>query len=287
MKTIHEKNALNGNAHVYLAKYMDVYNLSHYHANHELIYSHTGHTTVTIDGNTYDLSEGEAIFAYSESIHSIRSTPNSKVWVLKADYNHYKNLLWNKKLLSPLIENTDYIRPILDEIYKELNSGDKYSNDVIDGYAYILFALILRNEKTVNCSSPSRHKLMAGETYNKISQKILDEYATVTFDEMAEFAHYSKPYFSKFFHSYFGMSFVEYLNTIKVAAAVEMLKEKKFSVTEIAEKCGFNTIRNFNRVFKLITGYSPSQLPDNYVFIYNLDPSSGLDPTLSCTEITE
>lgn len=287
MKTIHETNALAGNAHVFLAKYMDVHNLSHYHTAHELIYAHTGHTAVTIDGNTYDLCDGKAIFAYSESIHSIRSAPGSKVWVLKADSNHYKNLLWGKKLVSPIIENTDYIRPILDEIYKELKSDKQYNNDVIDGYGYLLLALILRNEKTAICTSPSRHKLMAGETYDRISRKIMEEYSTITFDEMAEFAHYSKPYFSKFFQAYFGMSFVEYLNTIKVAAAVEMLKEKKLSVTEISEKCGFNTIRNFNRVFKLITGYSPSSLPDNYTFLYNLNHTSGLDPTLSCTEILE
>lgn len=287
MKTIHEKSTLIENSHIYLAKCTDVYNLSHYHTEHELICAHKGSTHVTVDGVNYELTEGEALFVHSEEIHYIRTHPNSQIWVLKADPSYYKSLLWGKKLVSPRLGNSYNINSALEQINKELRSGNEYSGVIADSLVTVLIARILSHEATVACTSPSRHKIIAGENFDRISQKITEEYATVTFDEIASFAHYSKPYFSKFFKSYFGMSFVEYLNTIKIAAAVDMIKEKKLSITEVAEKCGFNTIRNFNRVFKMITGYSPCKLPDNYVFIYNLDRSTGLDPTLSCTEIFE
>lgn len=34
---------------------------------------------------------------------------------------------------------------------------------------------------------------------------------------------------------------------------------------EAALAAGFGTIRSFNRVFKQLTGFTPRELPDNYV----------------------
>jgi xylan 1,4-beta-xylosidase len=72
-----------------------------------------------------------------------------------------------------------------------------------------------------------------------------------------------------------------------VSEAVEKIKEKKMNMTEISISCGFGTIRNFNRVFKLLTGYTPKSLPDNYSNIYNFKDTDekSFDPTLNCTEI--
>ncbi len=80
------------------------------------------------------------------------------------------------------------------------------------------------------------------------------------------------------------MPFSRYLNTVRVSAASEMIAEGKISMTNIAIKCGFGTIRSFNRVFKELTGYSPSSLPSGYVFIRTGREENGFDPTLSCTE---
>jgi AraC-like DNA-binding protein len=79
------------------------------------------------------------------------------------------------------------------------------------------------------------------------------------------------------------MTFTQYLNTIKIAAAIEKLRKNEMSITKIALECGFNTIRNFNRVFKKFTGYTPNSLPPDYVFLYRLQDGYGIDPTLNCT----
>lgn len=63
------------------------------------------------------------------------------------------------------------------------------------------------------------------------------------------------------------MTFSQYLNSVKLKHAVELLQDKNadFSITEISVRCGFDTIRHFNRVFKQLTGMSPRQLPPDYV----------------------
>lgn len=50
-----------------------------------------------------------------------------------------------------------------------------------------------------------------------------------------------------------------------------MLKEDILSVTEISMRCGFDTIRHFNRVFKDITGMAPRQAAEGVYVISSYD----------------
>ena len=78
------------------------------------------------------------------------------------------------------------------------------------------------------------------------------------------------------------MSFTDYLNVIKIENAIMMMRRNPHSmISAIAAKCGFTTLRNFNRVFKEITGYSPRDLPSEYVLNAGIQIVSGkdFDPT--------
>ena len=97
----------------------------------------------------------------------------------------------------------------------------------------------------------------------------------------------SEAYFSRFFKRISGMTFSMYLNHIRVNRAIDLINNTDLSMTEIAMTCGFETIRNFNRVFRQITGYAPRELPDGYVL--NLRSNSGnasdFDPTIKTSEL--
>ena len=62
-----------------------------------------------------------------------------------------------------------------------------------------------------------------------------------------------------------GINFVTYLNLVRVEHAAFELRHTEKKFTDIALSCGFNNVRTFNRVFKEITGCTPSEfllLPD-------------------------
>ena len=97
-------------------------------------------------------------------------------------------------------------------------------------------------------------------------------------------------YFSRLFHKLTGITFSQYLNYVKVKNAVNLLKtEINSSVTEISARCGFATIRNFNRIFKEYTGYTPSNLPKNYVMKDSFADKDAPDgnPTIAGSELIE
>ena len=56
--------------------------------------------------------------------------------------------------------------------------------------------------------------------------------------------------FNRFIKRRTGKTFIEYVNDTRIGYAARWLIEKELSIAEIAFKCGFNNIANFNRVFK-------------------------------------
>jgi len=80
----------------------------------------------------------------------------------------------------------------------------------------------------------------------------------ITLSFAAEKMNFSESYFSRVFKRLMGINFVTYLNMIRVEHAAAELKASGKRVLDIALSSGFNNIRTFNRVFKEITGYTPS-----------------------------
>lgn len=78
------------------------------------------------------------------------------------------------------------------------------------------------------------------------------------------------------------MTFSEYLNIIKVENAILLMhRSDHATMTSISLKCGFATVRNYNRVFKEVTGYSPRMLPKDFTINTDLRISKNhdFDPT--------
>jgi YesN/AraC family two-component response regulator len=76
--------------------------------------------------------------------------------------------------------------------------------------------------------------------------------------EIADGIGVSEDYLSRLFKREVGISPWEYLNRYRVYQAKEMLRQSMDSVSEIAGRVGFADSAYFSRVFRQITGVSPS-----------------------------
>jgi transcriptional regulator GlxA family with amidase domain len=61
------------------------------------------------------------------------------------------------------------------------------------------------------------------------------------------------------FHLLYGCSIIEQIHRLRVNHARSLLSETDDPVTLIAEKCCFSSYNYLNRIFKQLTGLSPSQ----------------------------
>ena len=284
MKARFEKKAFSDKAHTSAIRYRNLHNLPHWHMEYELVIVLEGCAELTVNNRSFRISQGSCAFIGSEDIHYIKSEPRSVLGIIKTDAVYVKEIVGKKHLVSPVL-NSDAKDFFLD-ILSELKDKKDFHNIIADAAVTRFVAEVFRTEQVAEYTEPTEKMTTK---YKELIEMLSANYAHMTFEEAADFMGLNKSYFSRYFYRFSGITFKQYLNILKVSAAIERIQEKKLNMTEISIFCGFGSIRNFNRVFKELTRYNPKKLPDNYVFIYNFKDTSGNDfnPTLNCTEILD
>lgn len=278
----YEQSVLSGRSQVSVQRYEGLQNLPHWHIESELIFAEKGSAEVMTDNNLYGLSEGYCVFIRSGAVHYIKAESDSVISVMKIDSQLISAEFGTLAPICPLLENKYDVSDTFEKIRQEISNGEKYYEVICSGLALALTAEIFRSEKTSSAENSS-----GSGAYKKLLRLISERFADITFDEAAEIMCFSKPYFSKYFRRMSGMTFSEYLNIVRVSEAVKMLSKGGMSAGETAVAAGFGTIRSFNRVFKQYTGFTPRELPDDFVFIGEDrgTDSDGFDPTLPVSKI--
>jgi AraC-like DNA-binding protein/ligand-binding sensor protein len=80
----------------------------------------------------------------------------------------------------------------------------------------------------------------------------------IDLDNVAKAMHVSTFYFCKMFKRSTGLTFTEYLGRVRIEKAKTMLLNPHLRISEIAYEVGFQSLTHFNRVFRQVTGQSPT-----------------------------
>jgi len=113
------------------------------------------------------------------------------------------------------------------------------------------------------CNADQRlHELAVTSRPDEVAlakQYIRDHFhETISLDVVADAVGLSPVYLSKRFPKVVGKGFTEYVQTMRVAHAKDLLACSKESITQVALACGFGSLSQFSRVFRKFTKCSPS-----------------------------
>ena len=82
----------------------------------------------------------------------------------------------------------------------------------------------------------------------------------ISLHTISSIGNMTKNAFCKYFKKRTNKTYVSFLNELRIEHASKLLMSKKdLSITEIAERTGFNNMSNFNRQFKALKFVSPSE----------------------------
>src|SRR4030095_8018951 len=99
----------------------------------------------------------------------------------------------------------------------------------------------------------------------KIMQYINNNFdRNITLNDAAKIAGMTEVALSRFFKVRTGKTFIETLNDARLGNASRMLIDTTQSVSEVAYKCGFNNMSNFNRIFKKKKTCTPKEFREAY-----------------------
>jgi two-component system response regulator YesN len=152
----------------------------------------------------------------------------SQIKIVPSDETEIKEKIENMDLLKPIEEYFKGVESIFNVICKQMNEQKKSHNV-------------------------------------QLQEKILEYINHAWFQpglclqEVASHFSLTDGYLSHFFKDQTGENFTVYLENIRVAKACEMIKDGKYTMSEIAEKVGYNSSQAFRRAFKRVKGISPSE----------------------------
>ncbi|NAS12323.1 helix-turn-helix domain-containing protein [Poritiphilus flavus] len=116
-----------------------------------------------------------------------------------------------------------------------------------------------RNQRLLSTTTIHLNSFENNDKLKTLYDYVQENYANkITLKEVSEMMNMSSVSFNRFIKKRTGKTFVEYLNDVRIGYASRWLIERDLSISEIAFLCGFNSIANFNRVFKKAKGRTPS-----------------------------
>lgn len=262
--TFREENFIFDFQNPYIAKKksftIDEYVPFHYNDNIEILFSENVNGNIMIADHNYKFCNNTIIVIPPNVIHGTKIKKcDGYLWVIQISFeaiSHYINLKniinYEKYEIEDIpILNKDFNN--LELIIKKIESNHLTLFELIN-YFLIIFKTLLKNakdNKIINKFKGNNLKKLIDWTENNWNRKI-------NIIEAAEILSFSKYYFCNFFKSYTGITYLTYLNQVRIHNAKKFLRDNK-NVSETCYACGFENVSYFIQLFKKITGYTPKK----------------------------
>ncbi|HAH22455.1 MAG TPA: AraC family transcriptional regulator [Prolixibacteraceae bacterium] len=130
----------------------------------------------------------------------------------------------------------------------------------------ILNILSVSEHQKLLCPFPLNSSNVANsDRIKKVYEYIERNYQEkIKVEEVADLLHMTETTLSRLMRQRTGKSFIDFLNDYRIGFATRWLTETNQSVSEIAFRCGFYNISNFNRIFKKNKGCTPGEYRMNF-----------------------
>ena len=250
--SLHQINQSPYKSYYDLVYYENVNWSSHFHNNFEAVVVLDGNLTVYDEEKIYRLKPGEISLIFPNHIHSFEKNNQAKCYIcsFSSDYvpafmNSVKGKTVNKSVFQA-------DRDLLNFLVCQFKKKFTLSALEIKALSYVICSTFL-NQVTFCEKKKGNSDLL-----HKILNYILINYTSdISLKNLSNDLFYEEHYVSRCFHKHFSINFKDYVNQLRINEAKVLLQGTNLSITEISSRCGYNSIRNFNRMFLKECGVSP------------------------------
>ena len=246
----HQLSNSYGNYNYNAFVYTDISWTSHFHGNYELIYAIESNTRITVNGTVYLLTPGDFLLIAPYSVHSMAIKGASKVWIGVFSEDYVTEFSRSQKGARFSVFRCDEkIEEFLKEYLLFEGRPERY---ICIACLNAVCSECVRNGEKQNAESDTR---FAEAVIEFISSNIQEN---ISMSQVADALGYEYHYFSYLFNKYFSLKFKSFINQFRFQHACSLLADNRKSISDVCFECGFETVRNFNRIFKELSGTTPS-----------------------------
>lgn len=248
--------------------------MRHFHDTFEMYFLLEGERYYFIDQETYHVKRGDIVLVNRQQIHKTSQAGSSyhdRILIqldgkILESYIKFTEIFTLDELFSEcygVVQLTDTVwnkvKEMLFEIRDEIRIKAEKWTILVCLKMIELFLLIYRYRKNMVLNDTS--KTVQTAKHQKVHE--VAEYLQYhcetddSLEEMAKRFYISKSYLSRIFREVTGFSVNEYRNIARIKKGQKLLLSSSYSVTEISEILGFESVTYFERVFKKHSDISP------------------------------
>ncbi|MBQ8648939.1 MAG: helix-turn-helix domain-containing protein [Clostridia bacterium] len=230
----------------------------HMHITPELLYITEGELVINYPDREFTLGSGDFAIIFPYTIHGYTTLSEKTDYTLaigRIDLcGDFEETLFNSHPSSPVIRANELPDDIPKLMYElaSLNNENKKTM-LIKSVLGLIFA---RTLPLLNLN-PNTAKFKTDLTVRAVTYVSEHFKEDISLDTAADALGISRYDVSRLFSSSVKVSFVKYVNFMRIDYSKGLLETTDKSILEISLESGYETLRTFNRVFKESTGLTP------------------------------
>ena len=246
----------------------------HFHKKYEIYYQLSGTRKYFIEDSAYFVNVGNVVLIDQSEIHkasSVHDEPHARVVI-----NFSEELIVPVARCFPdvdllaLFHSGQKVLPLdmraraqAEEILVRLVAAGTVETPAAVAMRRLLLCelLIFLTEWRATQSKAERDAArISNKTIDAVAGYVSAHYREkLTLDELAGRFHLSRCYLSRLFKQTTNIGVMEYVNSVRLRAAKDLLENTALPVSGIAQEVGYATPGHFTRMFRIGTGLAPME----------------------------
>jgi AraC-like DNA-binding protein len=225
----------------------------HYHKSYEVVTVLEGRLHTVINGREQDIYPGEYLLVLQNQIHAYESSPGVKYWVAVFSEDFVPKFTSGIKGMQSV---NSVFKPdkTVDGLIKSGIMGKESSHLLKKACLYAICDSYMKSGSLEN------RRTASDSTVSEVIDYVSLHYnENVTLSKLSERLGYEYHYLSRLLKNNYKINIRDLINSYRVSDATELMRTTPMNITEIAMKSGFQSIRNFNYIFKQSTGKTPRE----------------------------
>lgn len=218
----------------------------HHHEVMEVVYFLSGYGITTIQGRTYDVKGNCFAIMPAKVEHDQTSEETIDTICIGLSGSGMQEVcgVW--------VDPDGQIKSVLTRLLDELRKKEDGYSMVTQGLLYTTIGLM---QRAIQKNAPlDRRQSLVEQAIHIIEERE----GNLSINDITGQLFVSKEYLRHLFRHYTGKSPMKTIITARIEHAKDLLQNNSFSVSDVAEECGFENCHYFSRLFKEVTGQTPS-----------------------------
>lgn len=270
---IHEYVEIPSTKDIYFEHYFDQGRLvsNHWHNEVEIIYLLKGNLDVTIGSKTLHYQENDLVLINTKVVHSTVCTAPNESILVQIPYTFLKRYIPDVDRhmfyidcfsTNPIVQTK--ISQLKETLKKMLIVTEYHPEGEWLHFGSLLFELLYLLYHDFKITDPQAGFQQQAKNLNKLDS-VLDytqkHYSkSISLDEIADIAGFQSQYFCRLFKKNMGVTYLQYLNEIRLSHIYQDLITTELPIQEILELHGFTNYKLFRKVFAQKFHMTPSEI---------------------------